>query len=118
MEIERMSTTEEGSLSSRRQSPPPQYPESDSNAAPAARESSSLRMRMLRALLEAFGNPRVAIQLWNGQRVGPADAVATLLIGDRATFLKLCTDPDMQFGDAYSEGRIEVDGDLKGLLQE
>jgi cyclopropane-fatty-acyl-phospholipid synthase len=115
-----MSTTEEGSRRSVRLSAPPSFPEDDGAAALSERaESDSLRARLLRALLEAFGNPRVALELWNGERVsGSAHPVATLKIGDRATFLKLCTDPDVQFGDGYSDGRIQVEGDLRALLED
>jgi cyclopropane-fatty-acyl-phospholipid synthase len=115
-----MSTTEEGSRGSLRlKTPLPPFADSEGADAQAQGESSSLRARMLRALLEAFGNPRVAIELWSGERVSAsAEPVATLKVSDRSTFLKLCADPDLQFGDAYSEGRIGVEGDLKALLEE
>lgn len=75
--------------------------------------------RLLRALLQAFGNPRIAVVLWSGERIASSDeAVATLRIADRATLVRLCTDPDVQFGDAYSAGRIEVEGDFERMLEE
>jgi cyclopropane-fatty-acyl-phospholipid synthase len=119
-EIERMSTTEEGSRGSLRlDTRPPDFTDGESAEPQGQADSSSLRARMLRALLEAFGNPRVAIELWNGERVSSAvQPVATLKVSDRSTFLKLCADPDLQFGDAYSEGRIAVEGDLKALLED
>ena len=36
---------------------------------------------------------------------------------DRATFWKVLLDPNLQFGDAYSDGRLEVEGDLVALLE-
>jgi cyclopropane-fatty-acyl-phospholipid synthase len=114
-----MSTTEEGSRGLRLDSPPPEFADSEQADAQAQGDSSSLRARMLRALLEAFGKPRVAIELWNGERVSATtQPVATLKVSDRATFLKLCADPDLQFGDGYSEGRITVEGDLKALIED
>ncbi len=38
--------------------------------------------------------------------------VATVLVRDPATLLSLLIDPEHEFGDAYSQGRIEVRGDL------
>jgi len=38
-------------------------------------------------------------------------------IGDRRTLLGLIVNPEVHFGDAYSDGRIEVQGDLLELLQ-
>jgi len=36
---------------------------------------------------------------------------------DRKALLSLWLNPDMNFGDLYSEGRIEIEGDLPGLLE-
>ncbi len=72
---------------------------------------------MLRALLHAFGNPPVQFALWNGEQVGAADAVAVLKIPDRATLVRLCRDPDVQFGELYSVGKIQVEGDLGRLIE-
>jgi cyclopropane-fatty-acyl-phospholipid synthase len=81
--------------------------------------STSMEGRLLRTLLHAFGNPPVQFALWNGERVmaGAADPVATLHVPDRGTLMRLCADPDLQFGELYSAGKIQVDGDL-GLLIE
>jgi len=43
--------------------------------------------------------------------------VARIVFRDRATFWKVLLDPDFQFGEAYSEGRLDVDGDLISLLE-
>ena len=42
--------------------------------------------------------------------------VARILFRDRATFWKVLLDPDLQFGDAYGDGRLDVEGDLVALL--
>jgi cyclopropane-fatty-acyl-phospholipid synthase len=56
--------------------------------------------------------------LWSGERVAPAGATATISIriADRATLFRVLADPQVQFPDAYSAGRIEVDGDLVHLI--
>lgn len=80
--------------------------------------SRSLEGRMLHALLHAFGNPPVQFALWNGERITAAtEPVATLHIPDRRTLLRLCADPDVQFGEFYSAGTIHVEGDLGRLIE-
>jgi len=41
---------------------------------------------------------------------------ATILIHDLATLAGLMIDPEIAFGEAYADGRIEVQGDLAGAL--
>jgi cyclopropane-fatty-acyl-phospholipid synthase len=52
----------------------------------------------------------------------PGDAadngLDTVVIRDRRTLARLVLDPDIGFGDAYMEGRIEVEGDLVHFLEE
>ena len=40
-----------------------------------------------------------------------------MIIHDRATFWRLVSNPDLNFGDAYSDGRLEVEGDLLEFLE-
>jgi cyclopropane-fatty-acyl-phospholipid synthase len=89
---------------------------------PRPAEPSKLRSvegRMLRALLRAFGDPPVQFALWNGDRVmvSASEPVATLHIPDRPTLMRLCADPDLQFGELYSVGKIQVEGDLGRLIE-
>jgi cyclopropane-fatty-acyl-phospholipid synthase len=80
---------------------------------------ASMETRLLRTLMGAFGNPRIAFTLWNGERITPAgETVATLRIADRRTLIRLCADPDVQFGDLYSGGKIEVEGDLLRMIED
>lgn len=97
---------------------PPDSARRDPSSQPApGAHLLSLEGRMLRALLHAFGDPPVQLALWNGERVGPAEAVATLHIPDRPTLMRLCRDPDLQFGELYSIGKIQVEGDLGRLIE-
>jgi len=43
--------------------------------------------------------------------------VANIRIRDRKTLLRLVLDPEVGFGDAYSEGRLTVEGDLIAALE-
>src|SRR5579875_924848 len=38
--------------------------------------------------------------------------------GDRRTLAQLALDPEIAFGDAYSDGRVQVEGDLVAFLEE
>ncbi|MEZ5488394.1 MAG: cyclopropane-fatty-acyl-phospholipid synthase family protein [Steroidobacteraceae bacterium] len=42
--------------------------------------------------------------------------IATVRLRDRATLLSVIADPAIGFGDAYADGRIEIDGDLIAFL--
>jgi cyclopropane-fatty-acyl-phospholipid synthase len=59
------------------------------------------------------GNPPIEFVLWNGERVACSAApAAKVRISDRSTLVGMLRDPYVQFGDAYSAGRVEVEGDL------
>jgi len=87
-------------------------------AVPAGR--SSVGGRALARLLAFLGNPPVEFILWTGERVvaaGAIEPVARVYIADRRTLFGLLADPQVRFGDGYSEGRIRVEGDLVRLLE-
>jgi cyclopropane-fatty-acyl-phospholipid synthase len=79
----------------------------------------SMEGRMLRKLLSFLGDPAFAFVLWTGERIAATngDVVARVGIADRKTLLGLIGNPRMRFGDAYSEGRIQVEGDLVQLIE-
>ncbi len=79
----------------------------------------SLDGRLLRFMLRSLGEPPVRVSLWNGETVAPAsgDPVAHVRIANRASLLKLLADPELQFGECFCEGSVEVEGDLVGLLE-
>jgi cyclopropane-fatty-acyl-phospholipid synthase len=74
---------------------------------------------LLRQLLTAMGNPPVRVTLWNGEEICTASGtpVAGIRIRDRQTLYRLVYANDVAFGEAYSDGRIDVDGDLVRLLE-
>src|SRR5687767_2687724 len=83
----------------------------ESPQAVPASPAHSLEGGLLGALLHAFGAPPVQFALWNGDRVysGAGEPVATLHIPDKSTLMRLCRDPDVQFGELYSVGKIQVE---------
>ena len=79
----------------------------------------SLESRLLHALLERLGSPPIEFTLWNGERVPAAgEPACRVRILDRGTLWSILADPQVRFPDAYSEGRLEIEGDLVRLLEE
>jgi cyclopropane-fatty-acyl-phospholipid synthase len=64
------------------------------------------------------GDPPLQLVLWDGEQVNPAttSSAGRLRIADRATLWKLIVDPLFQFGEAYSNGKLEIDGELGDVL--
>ena len=79
----------------------------------------SLEGRMLTRLLEYLGNPPLEFHLWTGERIAPPGIapVARVRVSNRATLLGILADPQVRFPDAYSDGRLEIEGDLVQLLE-
>ena len=74
---------------------------------------------LLGRMLEALGNPALQLVLWDGQEVTTQakDPLARVLIHDRGALLKLIAQPELQFGEMYALGRIDVEGDLARFLE-
>jgi cyclopropane-fatty-acyl-phospholipid synthase len=70
-------------------------------------------------LLEELGRPPLRLELWDGSGAGPSreQAVATVHLHDPGACARLLYDPELEFGDLYTEGRLHVEGDLIELLR-
>jgi cyclopropane-fatty-acyl-phospholipid synthase len=86
---------------------------------PPQASPSRLERWLLEKLLALIGNPPIQFVLWNGEKLPEGDAAPAerLHIHDRRTLWQLVTNPDLHFGDAFTEGRLDVDGDLVDLLE-
>jgi cyclopropane-fatty-acyl-phospholipid synthase len=86
--------------------------------APPARVLAADRW-LLRTFLRAMGAPAVRIVLWDGESVCAANAepVTAVKIKDRRTLLRLMYQPELAFGEAYTDGRLQIDGDLVQLVE-
>jgi cyclopropane-fatty-acyl-phospholipid synthase len=86
----------------------------------SARRNASLEAHWLLNFLKLAGNPPVEFELWSGERVlaGNTPAVARIKLHDRKTLMGLLANPLVRFGDAYSEGAIDVEGDMVRMLEE
>ena len=94
---------------------------------PTTDDSSELRVNdrvsaldrwLARKVLESLGTPPIALVLWNGEeiRAGSNIPITRVRLQDRAAFYQLLLNPSLHFGDLYSVGRIEVEGDLLQFL--
>ena len=73
---------------------------------------------LINKMLRFAGNPPLSICLWDGREASSCtESVTKLTIHDRAALLKLIIDPELHFGDLYSSGRVEMDGDLVQFLE-
>ena len=69
---------------------------------------------MARKLHDLLGYPPLDFVLWNGETIRAADMPSRnrLRFRDSEVLQKLLMNPALHFGDLYSAGRIEVEGDL------
>ncbi len=80
---------------------------------------SGLERAALRRVLAMLGDPPIEIVLWNGEVISTGTGIpeARLRIRHRTLLLRLLYRPDLYFGEAYSHGNVEVEGDLVKLLE-
>ncbi len=74
---------------------------------------------LLKMMRRTIGAAPIALALAHVEnRPSPASSsIGTIRIADRTTLVALMMNPEMVFGDAYSDGRIEVEGDLVRILE-
>src|SRR6266566_3859710 len=75
--------------------------------------------RTLAATIEDLLGPDlpVAIKAYDGSRLGPADAAATLVIRSPAALQRILTAPgELGFGRAYVAGDLDLEGDIYAAL--
>lgn len=72
----------------------------------------------LSAIHQLAGPARVRMELGDSSpRMPLCPTLPTIRLKDRRTLMALLLNPEMNFGDFYSHGRIEVEGDLVSALQ-
>lgn len=94
------------------------------NAGGVRRPASALERWLLKEMLNALGNPCIAFVPWDGVAVtgaGPAQMPGQTPIKvhlrDPGALVRLVFDPEFQFGELYSCGRLEVEGDLVAAFE-
>lgn len=92
-------------------------PVTDDTSASAA-GVSGLDRGFARRVLELLDQPTLGVVLWDGQEIALPSTTPYLKahIRDRGAFYGLVRNPSLHFGDLYSAGRIDVEGDLVEFL--
>lgn len=74
---------------------------------------------LLKKIRSSIGQAPIPIQ-FNPEGSRPSEITGTdsVVIRDRRTLARIVLDPDVGFGDAYMEGRIEIQGDLVRILED
>jgi cyclopropane-fatty-acyl-phospholipid synthase len=73
----------------------------------------------LNRLAQAFAGSPIRLELWDGTSVDMSASapLGSVHVGDRATLVRLVTRPaELAFGEAYTAGRLTVQGDLAQIL--
>ena len=73
---------------------------------------------LVRRMAAKTGSPDVALALWDGEDAyrPEGDCHGRIVFRDRGALLSTVLSPELGFGDAFSAGRIEVEGDLVDVL--
>lgn len=73
---------------------------------------------LVRKLLDNIGKPPLSFLLWNNEEITSPDIKphARIRIRSRYALYKLLLNPELNFGDLYSVGSVDVEGDLPSSL--
>ena len=85
---------------------------------PARIPASGLERAALGRFLNLIGKPDLSVRLWDGSEVHsgrPPRVEAS--IADRTALWRLMLNPSLCFGEEYSSGGIEVEGDLAAFMR-
>lgn len=90
----------------------------ESSAAESAKTVTGLDRWLARRIARGMGDPPVNIALWNGEEIyrSPAPRVGRLVFRDRGALWSTVCSPELGAGDAFSTGRLQVEGDLVEVL--
>ena len=90
------------------------------SSAAAALASTKLDRFALDLVQRAIPGAPIRFTLWDGYDSPPASGppVATVVFKNRRALFSSAWDPDLNFGEAYMSGAVEVRGDLVRLLEE
>jgi hypothetical protein len=85
------------------------------HAATSVRRTGRIDRWLVAHLQRSIASAAVRLELWDGSSPydDAAAPVGSLVIHDRRTLIGLALDPDLQFGESYMAGRLEVRGPLE-----
>ena len=73
---------------------------------------------LARRIMQETGNPPLRFALWDGEDVWSpeGESAGRIVVRDRGALWAIVRSPELGFGDCYSAGRIEIEGDLIDVL--
>ena len=88
-------------------------------AAQTDRNPHNYERWLIAKLMRMAGSPPIRFQLWNGDIIDPKDQEVrfALHLKDPKALYSLVANPNLAFGDLYSAGRLDVEGDLPDLMK-
>jgi cyclopropane-fatty-acyl-phospholipid synthase len=83
------------------------------------RPSRAIDRRVLAAVQRTVAQAPIRFELWDGFSVAPPGElpVATVVLKNRRALYSWLWDPELNFGETYMQGAMEVRGDLRSLLR-
>jgi cyclopropane-fatty-acyl-phospholipid synthase len=74
---------------------------------------------ILRLVIDALGRPPVTFVLWNGEEVRGSEEPprARVHLRERALLRQILRSPDLAFGEGYSDGRLQIEGDFAAVVE-
>ncbi|REK17748.1 MAG: class I SAM-dependent methyltransferase [Planctomycetota bacterium] len=74
---------------------------------------------LIEKLLHMIGCPPVAVTLWDGHEIRASERspLATVVVHNAATLRRIVVDPFYQIAEAYTNGQIDILGDLVGAAE-
>lgn len=83
------------------------------------RPAWSLERSWVESLYDRVGRPRLTIVLWDGTAIGDKQSpVGQIVVGSPSVLRRLLWSPNLAFGECYSEGTLQVVGELLAVLVE
>jgi cyclopropane-fatty-acyl-phospholipid synthase len=95
----------------------------EARAVPVGRGGAPARLLdrwLVRRIGTLAGNPPLRCVLWDGSVIdlAPDPPRATLTFTDRGTLFGMFSHPELNFGDYYTNGRLQLEGDLVWLVEQ
>ncbi len=72
----------------------------------------------MQRVMKSRGSPPITLELWDGSEIPPEgrQSIGRVRFSSPRTLLEVALRPDPAMGEAYVDGRIEVEGDLQMLV--
>lgn len=88
--------------------PPPQF-----------RKAWSIERKLIEWIYDRVGRPHFTLKLWDGTSVGDEHCSIGQIVIQRPDVLRrLCWNPNLAFGECYSEGSLLIQGEILPMLLE